>query len=73
MISSLPEAPDVALVELATTIGPSHITYYEYARHKTIPYRPRGILLSYHCPHGGFQFAAEMTFEDGTTHRRRPP
>jgi hypothetical protein len=66
LIPSLPEAPDVALVKLQTTIGPSHITYYEYAKHKTIPYHPNGILLPRKCPHGGFQFAVEMTFITGT-------
>jgi hypothetical protein len=65
LIPSVPGAPDVALLKLQTTIGPSHITYYEYAKHKTIPYHPRGILLPRRCPHEGFHFAAELTFANG--------
>ena len=66
LISSVPEAPDVALLNLTMTLGPNHITYYEYARHKKIAYHPRGILLPRRCPRHGFQFAAELAFNDGT-------
>ncbi len=66
LIPSVPEAPDAALVKLKTTLGPSHITYYEYRKGHTIPYHPRGILLPRSCPHGGFQFAAQFTFNDGS-------
>jgi hypothetical protein len=66
LIESVPETPDVALVTLAMTLGPNHITYYEYARHKKIAYHPRGILLPQRCPRHGFQFATELTFNDGT-------
>ena len=50
LISSVPEAPDVALLNLTMTLGPNHITYYEYARHKKIAYHPRGILLPAAAP-----------------------
>jgi hypothetical protein len=66
LISSVPEAPDVALLNLTMMIGPNHITYYEYARHKEIAYHPRGILLPRRCPQHGFQFAVELAFNDGT-------
>jgi hypothetical protein len=66
LVPTVPEAPDAALVQLATTIGPSHITYYEYIKGHFIPYHPRGILLPRTCPHGGFGFAAQFAFENGT-------
>jgi hypothetical protein len=66
LVPSVPEAPDAALVKLTTTLGPSHITYYEYRKGHTIPYHPRGILLPPTCPHGGFRFAAQFTFDDGS-------
>jgi hypothetical protein len=65
LVPSVPEAPDAALVKLTTTLGPSHITYYEYKRGHTIPYHPSGILLPRTCPHGGFQFAAQFLFNEG--------
>jgi hypothetical protein len=72
---SLPGAPNVALVRLRSTLGPKHITYYEQVHGKTLAYHPRGILLPNSCPHGGFPFVAEFTFEDDshTTSRSNVP
>lgn len=67
LVPSVPEAPDAALVKLTTTLGPSHITYYEYRKGHTIPYHPRGILLPRVCPRGGFRFAARFSFNDGSS------
>jgi hypothetical protein len=66
VIPTLPEAPNAAVVQLRTTIGPQNITYYRHERHRTIPYNPDGILLPPTCPHHGFPFAAAFTFLDGT-------
>jgi hypothetical protein len=65
LIASVPEAPDVAILALSMTLGPSSITYYEYAEHHEVAYHPRGILLPQHCPRVGFMFAADLTFADG--------
>jgi hypothetical protein len=65
-IPSLPEAPDIALVGLRSTIGAGHLTYYERVHGKLVAYRPNGILLPDSCPRGGFPFAAELTFQDGS-------
>ncbi len=65
LVPTVPEAPDAVLAQFATTIGPEHITYWEYSRHNYIPYHPRGILLPKHCPRGAFQFAATLAFYDG--------
>ena len=67
LVESVPEAPYASLVHLTTTLGPSHITYYEYRKGHTIPYHPRGILLPRTCPRGGFRFAARFTFNDGSS------
>jgi hypothetical protein len=64
LIPSLPEAPDVAVTELRSTIGPQHLTYYEQIDGHDIAYHPKGILLPNNCPHGGFPFAANLTFLD---------
>jgi hypothetical protein len=65
-LPSFPAGPDVALVNLNSTIGPQHITYYEHHHGHWTAYHPQGILLPHHCPHEGFPFAATLTFLDGT-------
>jgi hypothetical protein len=66
LVPTLPGAPDAALIKLTTTLGPSHITYFEFKRGQSIPYHPEGILLPPSCPHGGFRFAAHFAFADGS-------
>jgi hypothetical protein len=66
LIPSLPGAPDVAIVRLAATLGPSGVTYYEQVAGRTLAYQPPGILLPPTCPKGGFPFAAQLNFLDGT-------
>jgi hypothetical protein len=66
LVPSLPEGPDAAVVNLHSTLGPLGLTYYEHAHGKTIPYRPKGILLPNTCPHGGFPLAATFTFFNGS-------
>ncbi len=66
LVPTLPGAPNASLVQLQSTIGPLHLTYYEYTRGKYRPYHPRGIVLPNTCPRGGFHFAASFKFEDGT-------
>jgi hypothetical protein len=66
LVTTLPGAPNAAVVQLRSTIGPLHLTYYEHTRGRYRPYHPRGIVLPRTCPHGGFRFAASFSFEDGT-------
>jgi hypothetical protein len=66
LVPTLPGAPNAAVVQLRSTLGPMNLTYYEHARGKYLPYRPKGIVLPRTCPRGGFQFAAHFRFEDGT-------
>jgi hypothetical protein len=57
--------PDVAVTEVNLVLGPRGLTYYEHVGGKLIAYHPRGLRLPSRCPHGGFPFAAHMTFIDG--------
>jgi hypothetical protein len=66
LVPTIPEGPDVAITQLATTLGPMHITYYETFHGKRVAYHPQGIRLPHTCPHGGFPFAATLAFLDGT-------
>jgi hypothetical protein len=67
LIASLPEGPDVAVLELRATIGPAAgMTYTETIHEQQTTYRPKGILLPARCPRGGFPFAAALSFEDGS-------
>jgi hypothetical protein len=65
LVPTLPEAPNAAVVHLSSTIGPLHLTYYEHAHGRFLPYHPKGIVLPRTCPAGGFRFAARFSFEDG--------
>jgi hypothetical protein len=64
-VSSVPGGPGVSIVSVHTTIGPSHLTYYRHLHGRLVAFRPRGVAVPERCPHGGFPFAAEFSFEDG--------
>lgn len=66
LVPTLPQAPDAAIVQLNSTIGPMHLTYYKRVRDKTVAYTPKGIALPRICPRGGFPFIADFSFQDGT-------
>jgi hypothetical protein len=66
LIPSLPEAPDVAVTELRSTLGPRDLTYHERIHGHWLSYHPKGILLPNNCPQGGFPFAAELHFQNGS-------
>jgi hypothetical protein len=65
LIASLPGAPDVSIVRLRATLGPSGVAYFKPLQGRTIVYQPPGILLPDSCPKGGFPFAAEFSFVGG--------
>jgi hypothetical protein len=67
LVPSLPEAPDVAVVQFHTTIGPLRLHYQEHVHGHTVTFTPKGIPLPAKCPHGGFRFAATFTFLDTTS------
>jgi hypothetical protein len=66
LIPSVPGAADVALARLQLTLGPNGVVYYEQVAGRTLAYQPPGILLPPTCPPGGFPFAAQFTFADGS-------
>ena len=65
LVPSLPEAPDVAVVGLQATLGPTGLTYLEVVHGVSVPYTPKGILLPERCPSRGFPFAATLAFQSG--------
>jgi hypothetical protein len=65
LVPSLPEGPDVAVVQARVTLG-GHLTYYEHVHGRTVAYHPKGVVLPRRCPRGGFQFGATLSFLDGT-------
>jgi hypothetical protein len=64
-VASVPGGPDVSIVSVTSTIGPSHLTYYKHVHGHLVAFRPRGVSVPERCPRGGFPFAAEFTFQDG--------
>ncbi len=66
LVSSLPDAPDVAVVQFSSTLGPMHLIYHEHTRDRVVDYQPRGIPLPSRCPPGGFPFSATFAFLDGS-------
>ena len=66
LVSSVPGGADVSIVAVSTTIGPKNLTYYRDVRGKRVAFTPRGVAVPVRCPRGGFPFAAEFTFQDGS-------
>jgi len=66
LVPSLPEAPDVAVVQFRSTLGPLHLRYHERVHGRVVQYEPKGIPLPNRCPRGGFRFAASFSFQDGS-------
>lgn len=72
LYTNIPEIPNIAgapppsLVQMESTIGPKHITYYERDHGKTIAYTPIGLRLPPTCPRDGFPFQATFAFLNST-------
>jgi hypothetical protein len=66
LIASVPGGPDVSVLSVTSTIGPSHLTYYKHVHGRLVSFHPRGVAVPEHCPHGGFPFSANFTFLDGS-------
>lgn len=65
LIEGVAGGADVAVTHLQAVLGPKSLTYYERTRRGYVPYRPRGILLPNHCPHGGYRFTVKLSFATG--------
>jgi hypothetical protein len=66
LVSSVPGGPDVSIVNVQTTIGPSHLTYYKHVHGHLVAFKPRGVAVPEHCPRNGFPFLGSFTFQDGS-------
>ena len=66
LIPSVPNGPDVSIVSVNSTIGPSGLTYYKRVHGKLKAFHPLGIGVPEHCPSGGFPFSASFVFQDGS-------
>lgn len=65
-IKSVTNGPPVSIINVNSTIGPAHLTYYKRVHGKLVGYHPQGVSLPLSCPKGGFQFNAEFKFLDGS-------
>lgn len=65
-IKSVTNGPPVSIINVNSTIGPRHLTYYKHVHGKLVGYHPQGVSLPLTCPKGGFPFYAEFTFLDGS-------
>jgi hypothetical protein len=66
LIPSVTNGPPVSIINVKSTIGPSHLTYYKRVHGRLVGYKPQGISLPLKCPRGGFPFSALFTFLDGS-------
>jgi hypothetical protein len=67
LIPSVPNGPDVSIVDVNATIGPAGLTYYHHVHGRLRPFRPLGIGVPERCPRGGFPFGASFAFQDGSS------
>ncbi|HEY2570703.1 MAG TPA: hypothetical protein VGI27_04485 [Solirubrobacteraceae bacterium] len=67
LIPSVPNGPDVSIVNVNATIGPAGLTYYRHVHGRLRPFHPLGIGVPEHCSRGGFPFSATFAFQDGST------
>ncbi len=66
LVTSVPGGPDVSVVGVQSTIGPSHLTYYKHVHGHLVAFHPRGVSVPERCPRGGFPFAGAFAFQDGS-------
>lgn len=67
LIPSVPDGPDVSIVNVNATIGPAGLTYYHHVHGKLRPFHPLGVGVPERCPRGGFPFSATFIFQDGSS------
>ena len=67
LVPGVPEGPDVTIRSVHTTIGPAGLLYSRRVHGRTVRFHPRGVDVPEHCPRGGFRFAAQFSFADGST------
>ncbi len=65
--AGVPGAPPPALTRMSVTIAPPGLLYAKRVHGKTVHYHPKGLAVPAVCPAGGFPFAANLHFADGTS------
>lgn len=66
LIPSVTNGPPVSIINVKSTIGPNHLTYYKRVHGRLVGYKPTGVEVPTHCPRGGFPFTAQFAFLDGS-------
>jgi hypothetical protein len=66
LIPSVTNGPPVSIINVRSTIGPGHLTYYRHVHGRLVSYKPTGVQVPARCPHGGFPFTARFAFMDGS-------
>ncbi len=66
-VPTVPGDPAASLVSMRLTVDPRQLLYPEHVRGRTAHYHPKGMAVPAVCPVGGFPFAADLHFEDGTS------
>jgi hypothetical protein len=66
LVPSLPGGPNVSIVRFQSTFGPEHLLYERKVNGVFEHFRPRGVTVPAVCPPGGYPFAGDFSFEDGT-------
>lgn len=67
----IPVGPPLTTVGIHLTFGPTKLTLTRHVHHKLVHYHPPGILMPRTCPHNGFPFLAQLTFQNGETAEAR--
>jgi hypothetical protein len=65
-VPSLPGGPNVSIVQFQSTFGPKNLIYEREINGELVFFHPRGVTLPSVCPPGGYPFAGDFSFEDGT-------
>ncbi len=66
LVPSLPGGPNVSVVQFQSTFGPKDLLYEREVNGEIEHFRPRGVTTPARCPRGGYPFAGDFSFEDGT-------
>jgi hypothetical protein len=67
LIPTLPGASDASAEEIFITLGAPNAAYYKTVHGKRTLFHVKGIIVPKKCPHGGFPYKTEISFQDGTT------
>ncbi|HEV3071981.1 MAG TPA: hypothetical protein VGY76_11220 [Solirubrobacteraceae bacterium] len=66
LVPSLPGGPNVSVVRFQSTFGPKNLLYEREINGEIEHFHPRGVTVPATCPAGGYPFAGDFRFEDGT-------